>query len=79
MSDAEIVSFELPGQQFIAISAGPYFKLNQAISLMVACSTIDEVNKLWKALSDGGTELMPIGEYPFSKRYAWVQDRYGLS
>jgi predicted 3-demethylubiquinone-9 3-methyltransferase (glyoxalase superfamily) len=78
-NDSEIVSFELAGQQFVAISAGPYFKLNPAISLMVACSDSEEVDKLWKALSEGGTELMPLGEYPFSKRYAWVQDRYGLS
>ncbi|NLK97664.1 MAG: VOC family protein [Epulopiscium sp.] len=77
--DAEIVRFELAGQQFMAISAGPYFKFNPTISLMVACSTSEEVDKLWEALSEGGTELMPLGEYPFSKRYAWVQDRYGLS
>jgi len=79
LSDAEIVGFELAGQQFVAISAGPYFSLNPAISLMVACSSAEEVDKLWKAWSEGGKELMPIGEYPFNKRYAWVQDRYGLS
>ncbi len=77
--DAENVSFELAGQQFMAISAGPYFKFNPSISLMVACYSVEEVNNKWQALSEGGTELMPLDEYPFSKRYAWVQDRYGLS
>jgi len=77
--DTEIVGFELAGQHFMAISAGPYFRLNPSISLMVACSSIEEVNTKWKALSEGGTELMPLGEYPFSKWYGWVQDRYGLS
>jgi predicted 3-demethylubiquinone-9 3-methyltransferase (glyoxalase superfamily) len=77
--DAEIINFELAGQPFAAISAGPYFKFNPSISLMVACNTIEEVNIKWKALSEGGTELMPLGEYPFSKRYGWIQDRYGLS
>jgi predicted 3-demethylubiquinone-9 3-methyltransferase (glyoxalase superfamily) len=77
--NAEIVSFELEGQKFEAISAGPYFKFNPSISLMVACYSVDEVNAKWKALSEGGTELMPLGEYPFSKWYCWVQDRYGLS
>lgn len=77
--DSELVSFELAGQQFMAISAGPYFKLNTSISLMVACATAEEVDRMWEALSEGGTELMALGEYPFSKRYAWVQDRYGLS
>jgi len=77
--DTEIVGFELAGQHFMAISAGPYFRLNPSISLMVACFSIEEVNTKWKALSEGGTELMPLGEYPFSKWYGWVQDRYGLS
>ncbi|WP_291637710.1 VOC family protein [Clostridium sp.] len=77
--DAEIVNFELAGQPFAAISAGPYFKLNPSISLMVACNSLEEVNIKWKALSEGGTELMPLGEYPFSKWYGWIQDRYGLS
>lgn len=77
--DAEIVSFELAGQQFEAISAGPYFKFNPSISLMVACYSVDEVNIKWKALIEGGSELMPLGEYPFSKLYGWVQDKYGLS
>jgi predicted 3-demethylubiquinone-9 3-methyltransferase (glyoxalase superfamily) len=78
-SDSEIVSFELAEQQFMAISAGPYFKLNQTISLMVACSSSEEVDKMWKVLSEGGKELIALGEYPFSKRYGWIQDRYGLS
>lgn len=77
--DAESVSFELAGQSFMAISAGPYFKFNPSVSLMVACCSVDEVNTKWEALIDGGTELMPLGEYPFSKRYGWLQDRYGLS
>jgi predicted 3-demethylubiquinone-9 3-methyltransferase (glyoxalase superfamily) len=46
---------------------------------MVNCTTPDEVERLWKSLSVGGTELMPLGEYPFSKKYAWIQDRFGLS
>lgn len=77
--DAEFVTFELDGMEFQAISAGPYFKFNPSISLMVACESVEEVNTKWEALSEGGTELMPLGEYPFNKRYGWVQDRYGLS
>ena len=77
--DAEIVSFELAGLSFMAISAGPYFKLNPACSLMVACNSVEEVDALWNSLSEGGTVLMELGEYPFSKRYGWIQDRYDLS
>lgn len=77
--DSEIVDFELAGQRFSAISAGPYFRFNPSISLMVACESVEEVNIKWKALSEGGSELMPLGEYPFSRWYGWVQDKYGLS
>ncbi len=77
--DAEFLSFELAGQPFYAISAGPYFKHNPSISLMVSCSSADEVDKLYHALSEGGEILMPLGEYPFSPRYGWVQDRFGLT
>jgi Uncharacterized protein conserved in bacteria len=77
--DAEIIYFELAGLQFSAISAGPYFKFNPSVSLMVACNSVEEVNTKWEVLSQGGTELMELGEYPFSKRYGWIQDRYGLS
>ncbi|WP_286230809.1 VOC family protein [Neobacillus mesonae] len=77
--DSELVSFELAGLEFMAISAGPYFKFNPSISLMVACESVEEVNTKWEALVEGGTELMPLGEYPFSKWYGWIQDRFGLS
>lgn len=76
--DAETVDFQLAGMRFSAISAGPYFAFNPSISLMVACSNPEEVDRLYAGLSNG-TELMPLGEYPFSKRYAWIQDKYGLS
>lgn len=77
--DSEIVDFELAGQRFPAISAGPYFKLNPSISLTVASDSKEEVDTKWKALSEGGTILMPLDEYPFCKWYGWIQDRYGLS
>jgi predicted 3-demethylubiquinone-9 3-methyltransferase (glyoxalase superfamily) len=77
--DAELVDFQLAGFKFSAISAGPHFKLNPSISLMVACSTAEEVDKLHSELAADGMELMPLGEYPFSKWYAWVQDRYGVN
>lgn len=83
--DCDILSFELWGHTFASISAGPYFKINPSISFMVnfdpaqdpqAATRIDEI---WNKLSEGGTALMPLGEYPFSKRYGWIQDKYGVS
>jgi len=75
----DLVTIELSGQEFRLISAGPLFKFNPSISFLVACKTKDEVDALWKRLSERGTALMELGEYPFSERYGWTQDRYGLS
>jgi len=78
-SDAEIVGFQIMGYDFMAISAGPYFKINPSISFHVKCVTVEEVDRLWNKLSPGGMALMELGEYPFSKRYGWIQDRFGVS
>jgi predicted 3-demethylubiquinone-9 3-methyltransferase (glyoxalase superfamily) len=83
--DCDVVSFTVWGHPFMAISAGPLFEINPSISFIVnfdpasvpdAAGALDRV---WAKLTDGGKELMPLGEYPFSKRYAWVADRYGVS
>ena len=77
--DSDIVAFTVMGYDFMAISAGPLFTINPSISFHARCKTVDEVDALWGPLSAGGAVLMELGEYPFSKRYGWVQDRYGLS
>ena len=77
--DCDVVSFELSGQPFMAISAGPFFKFNPSISFHVKCKTKEEVDAVWAKLSEGGKVLMELGAYPFSERYGWVEDRYGLS
>ena len=75
----DIVTFELLGLEFQAISAGPLFKFNPSVSFHVICKTKEEVDVIWKRLSQGGQVLMELGAYPFSERYGWVQDKYGLS
>ena len=73
------IEFEIEGQKFIAINGGPLFKFTPAVSFLVACNTKEEVDAIWEKLSEGGTALMELGEYPFSEKYGWTQDRYGLS
>ena len=75
----DIVTIELAGQEFQLLNAGPLFKFTPAISFFVQCTSKEEVDALWAKLADGGTPLMELGEYPFSERYGWTQDRYGLS
>jgi predicted 3-demethylubiquinone-9 3-methyltransferase (glyoxalase superfamily) len=77
--DTDVVSFELFGQPFMAISAGPLFRFTPAVSFLVRCGSKAEVDELWGKLSEGGKALMPLDSYPFSKRYGWTEDRYGLS
>lgn len=77
--DVMTVEFDLEGQKFIALNGGPYFTFTPAISFFVNCDTIEDVNKLWKKLSEDGLVLMELDKYPFSERFGWVQDKYGVS
>lgn len=63
------VSFELDGQQFVALNGGPEFAFTEALSFQVSCKDQEEVDKFWYGLSEGGEEG-PCG---------WLKDRYGLS
>ena len=67
--DADIVSFELFGQPFMAISAGPLFKFNESISFMVYCETQEEIDRYWDKLSAD----------PAAEQCGWLKDKYGLS
>ncbi len=71
--------FELAGYRFMALDGGPIFKFTPAISFFVRCHSADEVDRYWSSLSEGGTVLMPLDTYPFSAKYGWIQDRYGVS
>lgn len=67
--DCDVVSFELSGQPFMAISAGPMFKFNEAISLLVPCETQEEIDYFWKKLSAD----------PNAEQCGWLKDKFGLS
>ena len=62
-------TFQLDGQDFIALNGGPHFKFTEAISFSVDCKTQEEVDELWEKLSAGGQEV----------QCGWLKDRYGLS
>jgi predicted 3-demethylubiquinone-9 3-methyltransferase (glyoxalase superfamily) len=79
------VEFELGGLRFTAINADSTFKPNSSISFMVNFDPSrdeqarEHLDELWNKLIDGGEALMPLDTYPFSKRYGWVKDHYGLT
>lgn len=83
--DCDILSFELAGQPFMAINAGPDFKFNPSVSFILNFDPSrdekarENIDKIWAKLSSGGMALMELQKYPFSERYGWIQDKYGLS
>lgn len=74
-----VVLFELNGKKFMGLNGGPTFRINPSISLFVVCESINETNEVWNKLADGGKALMPMDKYPWSERYGWVQDKFGLT
>jgi predicted 3-demethylubiquinone-9 3-methyltransferase (glyoxalase superfamily) len=64
-----VATFQLEGQEFQALNGGPHYKFTPAISLFVNCETQQEVDELWKKLSEGGRE----------DQCGWLTDRFGLS
>ena len=83
--EVDIVAFKLLGHAFMSISAGPLFKINPSISFMVnfdpsrRANAKQALDELWEKLAEGGSALMPLDKYPFSERYGWIQDKYGVS
>jgi predicted 3-demethylubiquinone-9 3-methyltransferase (glyoxalase superfamily) len=66
---AFLVTFQLDGQEVMALNAGPQFKFTEAISMFVNCENQAEVDELWEKLSEGGEK----------SRCGWLKDKYGLS
>lgn len=74
-----VMNVDLFGQKLMLLNGGPQFKKNATVSFMVICETEDEVQKYWDQLSDGGTVMMPLDSYPWSKKYGWIQDKYEVN
>jgi predicted 3-demethylubiquinone-9 3-methyltransferase (glyoxalase superfamily) len=76
-----LATFSLYGQTFMCIDSNVKhdFTFTPSISLYVACATEDEIDRLFAKLSDGGSVAMPLMAYPFSEKFGWVTDKYGVS
>lgn len=90
--DCDLVSFTVWGMPFEAISGGPMFSINPSISFIVnfdplrwgegdaaKSEAMAALDAIWARLIEGGKALMPLDTYPFSERYGWVEDKYGVS
>lgn len=76
-----MAAFSLGGQQFMASDSYVQhaFTFTPAISIWVNCESEAEIERAFAALAEGGAVLMPLDAYPFSKKFGWVQDRFGVS
>jgi predicted 3-demethylubiquinone-9 3-methyltransferase (glyoxalase superfamily) len=74
-------TFTLAGQLFMCIDSpvAHAFTFTPSVSLFVQCADEAEINRLYAALSDQGTALMPLDDHGFSAKFGWVNDRYGVS
>jgi predicted 3-demethylubiquinone-9 3-methyltransferase (glyoxalase superfamily) len=76
-----LARFSLAGQEFLCSDSfvAHGFSFTPSFSVWIDTESEDELDRLFGALAEGGSELMPLGEYGFSRRFGWVNDRFGVS
>ncbi len=76
-----LATFSIGGQVLMCIDSyvKHAFTFTPSMSLFVDCDTADEIRRITSALSEGGEVFMPLGDYGFSREFAWVSDRFGVS
>ncbi|EKN71627.1 3-demethylubiquinone-9 3-methyltransferase [Neobacillus bataviensis LMG 21833] len=74
-------TFSLKGQEFFCIDSNVkhQFSFTPSFSIYVTCDSEEEIDNLFQKLSEGGQALMPLGNYGFSKKFGWLNDRFGVS
>lgn len=74
-----VTTFSINNFRLMALNGGPKVTMNASISLFVYSPTLEETNRLWNKLIEGGKVMMAIDTYPWSERYGWLQDKYGMT
>ena len=74
-----LVKWEIEGTTIMGLNGGPMFTINPSISLFVTCDSAEETESIWNRLIDGGTAMMQLDKYPWSEKYGWVADKYGMT
>ncbi len=79
--DGEVLSvtFQVEGQEFTALNGGSNLNFTPAISFFIDYDDDKEIDELWQKFSRNGKVLMDLDNYPFSEKYGWIQDKYGIS
>lgn len=78
---AKMATFSINGTEFMALDSHleHKFTFTPSMSLYIECDSMDEIEEVFRALAEGGAELMPLNNYGFSQKFGWLNDRYGVS
>jgi predicted 3-demethylubiquinone-9 3-methyltransferase (glyoxalase superfamily) len=74
-----VTEIHLSGQSFTLLDGGPKYKPNASISFFYICEKEEELKRAWEAFTKEGNIMMPLDQYPWSKKYGWVTDKFGIS
>ena len=74
-----VTGINVSGHSITLLDGGPMYKPNPSISFFYICEKEDELNNIWNAFSKEGTVLMPLDKYPWSEKYGWINDKFGIS
>lgn len=77
----KVARFTINGTELMALDShlDHKFSFTPSMSLYVECDSVSEIEEAFRVLMEGGTELMPLGDYGFSRKFGWLNDRYGVS
>jgi predicted 3-demethylubiquinone-9 3-methyltransferase (glyoxalase superfamily) len=74
-----VTEIEVSGRNFILLDGGPVYQPNPSISFYYICESEQELQVIWNAFKKGGSIMMPLDKYPFSEKYGWITDKFGIS
>src|SRR5690349_20721532 len=74
-----VTEIQVSGQTFILLDGGPMYAPNPSISFYYICENENELHQVWNGLSKEGKVLMAMDKYPWSEKYGWLSDKYGVS
>jgi predicted 3-demethylubiquinone-9 3-methyltransferase (glyoxalase superfamily) len=74
-----VTGIDVSGQSITLLDGGPMYRPNASISFYYICEKSDELDRIWNAFSKEGTVLMALDKYPWSEKYGWINDKFGIS